>query len=154
MAAGAARPVERYVRLANAAVARAVIKTGFREGVARDAARMVELYTRSADAGDADAMFNLGLCYQRGEGVEKDAAKAVELYSRAADAGSAVAMLSLGVCHDHGEGVDRVAAKAVERTCAGRTPCWCHVQSRHLLPARRGGGEGHGQGGGAVLTRR
>jgi TPR repeat protein len=37
---------------------------------------------------NADAQYNLGLCYRNGVGVEKDDEKAVELYQKAADRGN------------------------------------------------------------------
>ncbi len=40
-----------------------------------------------ADQGDADAQFNLGLMYARGQGVPQDHAQAMKLYRMAAEQG-------------------------------------------------------------------
>jgi uncharacterized protein len=45
---------------------------------------MIEQYQKAADQGDANAQYNLALCYEDGIGVEKDDKKAVELYQKAA----------------------------------------------------------------------
>jgi TPR repeat protein len=45
-----------------------------------DLVRAVELYEKAADSGSTSALFNLGICYERGDGVAKSAEKAVELY--------------------------------------------------------------------------
>ena len=65
------------------------------------------------EQGDADAQFNLGLCYYIGEGVDKDLEKAVYWYSKAAEQGRASAQFNLGICYENGEGVDKDLEKAV-----------------------------------------
>ena len=54
----------------------------------QDEAKAFEWYKRAAELGDADAMFNLGLCFEDGRGVAKDEAKAFKLYKRAAELGN------------------------------------------------------------------
>ena len=49
----------------------------------------------AADQGCADAQFNLGVCYHKGEGVEKNPTKAVRYYKLAVDQGNAVAQDAL-----------------------------------------------------------
>ena len=44
-----------------------------------------ELYTLSANQGNADAQYNLAICYENGDGVEKDMTKAFELYTLSAN---------------------------------------------------------------------
>ena len=44
---------------------------------------------RLAEMGNADAQFNLGLCYHKGTGVTVDITKALKLYTLAAEAGHA-----------------------------------------------------------------
>ena len=53
-----------------------------------------ELKTRAAN-GDADAQFNLGKRYYKGEGVTKDFAEAVRWYRKAAEQGVAEAKIKL-----------------------------------------------------------
>ena len=73
----------------------------------------VSKYQKAAEQGNAEAQFNLGLCYKRGKGVTKDDAKAVYWYSKAANQGYALAQHNLGLCYKRGEGVTKDYAKAV-----------------------------------------
>ena len=52
-----------------------------------DYKKAFEWYEKAAAKGDADAMNNLGLCYEYGRGVDKDEKKAVEWFKKAADKG-------------------------------------------------------------------
>ena len=54
-------------------------------------------YKNAAEQGDADAQYNLGVCYANGTGVEKDEQKAVEWYQKAAGQGHAKSQSNLGV---------------------------------------------------------
>ncbi|MBQ6780847.1 MAG: SEL1-like repeat protein [Treponema sp.] len=47
----------------------------------------IESLKKSAEQGDAEALYQLGNCYQNGEGVEQDIKKAVEWWLKAADLG-------------------------------------------------------------------
>ena len=58
-----------------------------------------------AEQGDADAQFNLGVMYGRGEGVPQDYAEAAAWYRRAAEQGDANAQYNLGVKYEQGKGV-------------------------------------------------
>jgi len=89
---------------------------------------------RKAEAGDAEAQYNLGLSYYKGEGVPNDATKAVvtdkfggiliepnrdfakacEWWEKAATQGHITAQYKLGMMYRNGEGVPKDAAKAVE----------------------------------------
>lgn len=50
---------------------------------------------KAAEQGDAQAQFNLGNCYAKGEGVSKDLKEAVKWWCRAADQGHAKAKEAL-----------------------------------------------------------
>lgn len=65
---------------------RRVLRNG--EGVAQDLTKAVQRYQRAADLGDANAMFNLGVCYQKGCGVRQDRLRARQLYAEAARRGN------------------------------------------------------------------
>ena len=65
-------------------------------------------YHYRANRGDAEAQFNLALCYDEGKGVAIDQAEAVRWYRRAADQGDASAQHNLGVCYSQGTGVLRI----------------------------------------------
>ena len=58
-----------------------------------------------AEQGHADAQFNLGLMYAKGEGVPQDDAEAVKWYRLAAEQGEARAQTNLGFMYYKGEGV-------------------------------------------------
>ena len=71
--------------------------------------------TRSlAEQGDAEAQFNLGSIYKKGNGVPKESEKAMEWYLKAAEQGYAEAQSNLGVLYANGEGVPKDAVKAVD----------------------------------------
>jgi hypothetical protein len=68
----------------------------------------------AAEAGDADAQFNLGVCYEMGSGVSVDKAEAFKWYKRAAEAGDEGAQFNLGHCYADGSGVAVDKAEAVK----------------------------------------
>lgn len=78
-----------------------------KQEAATSAEKRLAQLQKQADSGDADAQYNLGLMYAKGEGVPKDAAKAVELWQKAAAQGNAHAQSMLGGMYADGEGVPR-----------------------------------------------
>jgi TPR repeat protein len=58
-----------------------------------------------AEKGDANAEYNLGLLYAKGQGVPQDYKQAVEWYRKAAVQGVAAAQFNLGVIYANGQGV-------------------------------------------------
>ena len=52
---------------------------------------------RSAEQGDAEAQYNLGICYYNGRGVKKDTAEAVKCFRKAAKNGNSEAKAMLDV---------------------------------------------------------
>lgn len=69
---------------------------------------------KSADAGDAEAQFQVGRVYLRGDGVPKDEGKAAEWFRRAAEQGNFKAQHNLGAMAFEGRGIpqdDREAAR-------------------------------------------
>jgi hypothetical protein len=76
-------------------------------------AETIGLLRLAAAKGDADAMFNLGLCYRNGEGVESDALEAYRWFQLAAKQGGALAQCNLGFCYYLGEGVEKDEVEAV-----------------------------------------
>ena len=66
-----------------------------------------------AEQGDANAQFDLGNAYAKGNGVPKDAVKAVFWFRKAAEHGIPEAQFNMGVAYAHGNGVTRDAAQAV-----------------------------------------
>mmetsp|Transcript_42301 Transcript_42301/g.103306 ORF Transcript_42301/g.103306 Transcript_42301/m.103306 type:complete len:573 (-) Transcript_42301:125-1843(-) len=74
----------------------------------------VDWYRRKADQGDADAQYNLAVCYDEGKGVAQDLKEAAKWFQKAADQGDGDAQFSLGVCYHEGKGVAKDDAKAIE----------------------------------------
>ena len=65
------------------------------------------------EVGDAQAMYNLGCCYDDGNyGFPRDYAKALELYHRAGELGFAEAYNNIGHAYRFGRGVERDERKA------------------------------------------
>ena len=62
----------------------------------RDYGEAKRWYHRGANVGDADAQYNLGEMYRKGQGVERNYAKAMMWYRKAADQGLARAQFALG----------------------------------------------------------
>jgi hypothetical protein len=75
--------------------------------------KAVKEYRLAAAQGNADAQFNLGLCYRLGEVVRKDDAEAVRWFRLAAAQGGALAQCNLGFSHYLGEGVEKDDVEAV-----------------------------------------
>ena len=67
-----------------------------------------------AEAEDADAEYNLGVMYERGQGVEQDFKEAVKWYRKAAEQGDAVAQYNLGLMYRKGEGVPQDFKEALK----------------------------------------
>ena len=67
-----------------------------------------------AEKGDADAQYNLGVCYYNGYGDTKDYGEAVKWYRKAAEQGHADAQNNLGVCYYNGYGVAQDYGEAVK----------------------------------------
>jgi len=57
-----------------------------------------------AKQGQADAQYNLGLLYAKGQGVQKDDAQARQWYEKAAVQGHVDAQVNLGSLYDYGRG--------------------------------------------------
>lgn len=68
--------------------------------------------SRAAELGHAEAQFNVGLLYHKGEGTAFDVVEALRWYHRAASQGHADAYYQMGSLYSRGEGVPRDRAKA------------------------------------------
>ena len=66
-----------------------------------------------AEQGDAEAQYNLGVMYERGEGVPQNDRQAVFWYRKAAEQGDAEAQYNLGVMYERGEGIPQNGRQAV-----------------------------------------
>ena len=63
------------------------------------------LWQLLAQQGDAEAQYNLGVMYEKGQGVEQNYQQALAWYQKAANQGVAMAQYSLGVMYAKGQGV-------------------------------------------------
>lgn len=59
-----------------------------------------------ADDGNADAQYEIGVCYFDGNNVSQDKAEAFRYFKLSADQGYAEAQYKVGVCYGEGEGVE------------------------------------------------
>ena len=102
--AGAARRLEEAKGLfADAAAA----------GRAGDHARQLALYQRAAELGMAEAQYNCGVLYEKGEGTEIDRAKALAWYEKAARQGDRDAQFACAAMYDGGPDTAEDPAKAL-----------------------------------------
>ncbi len=90
----------------------ALLAAGFLCQATEDSTDLSQLTAR-AESGDAEAQFQLGRAYYRGQGVPKDETKAVEWIGKAAAQGNADAMTSMGFFHAQGIGMPRDEQKAI-----------------------------------------
>lgn len=82
-------------------------------GVARDEAEAAKWFRKAAEQNLAEAQYNLGVCYAKGQGLAKNAVEAVAWYRKAAVQNLAPAQYNLGVCYSKGRGVEEDPAEAV-----------------------------------------
>ncbi len=89
---------------------------GFDVGVAAydrgDYATALREWRPLAEQGDANAQYNLGLMYRKGQGVSQDDAEAVGWWRKAAEQGNANAQYNLGLMYRKGQGVPQDEAQA------------------------------------------
>ena len=58
-----------------------------------------------ANAGDADAQYNLGVCYNVGHGVPQDSVQGAAWIRKAAEQGLVGAQFNVGLMYAYGRGV-------------------------------------------------
>ena len=80
----------------------------------QDYATAMRLLLPLVDQGIADAQYNLGVMYYKGQGVPQDYAEAVKWFRKAADQGKADAQNNLGVMYAEGQGVPQDYAEAAK----------------------------------------
>ena len=72
----------------------------------------VRWYTKAAAQGDAQAQYNLGICFEHGRSVKQSYETAVHWYTKAAAQEHASAQYNLGICFEDGDGVLQDSAEA------------------------------------------
>jgi TPR repeat protein len=71
-------------------------------------------YSMAAESSHREAIYHLGLLYEKGLGIPQDYQKAIQLYNYAGNLGSDKALHQLGVVYHVGKGVDIDPTKAIE----------------------------------------
>ena len=71
-----------------------------------DIDKQIAEYKKDAEVGNAEAQFNLGVCYLTGAGVAIDMRETIKWYARAAEAGNMMAQYNLGCFYRDGKGVE------------------------------------------------
>lgn len=71
--------------------------SSYEQEIARDQNVAFGWYEKAAASGNADAVFELGICYEEGEGTPPDPRKAQELYEKAAESGHVEAQFRLAM---------------------------------------------------------
>lgn len=74
----------------------------------------LEALLKKANTGDADALYDIGAMYARGDGVPQDINKAAEWYLKAAEQGNTYAQYMIGHMYAVGDGVAKDDVKAAE----------------------------------------
>lgn len=74
----------------------------------------VKCFETASNHGDAKGMYDLALCYQKGEGVDKDEKKAFQLLLKASDQGYDEAQFQLAECYYWGKGTKMDRERALE----------------------------------------
>ena len=102
------------------AVEEAYAQPGYEPGSAPETSDDVKLYLALAERGIPEAVYNMGVCCEKGDGTAQDPVQAVAWYEKAAQLGFAKAQYNLGVCKYTGSGTeaDAAAAAALFRTAA------------------------------------
>ena len=81
---------------------------------AEDYQTAMSLWKPMAEQGNAEAQYNIGVMYNRGQGVAEDPVTALKWYRLAADQGHAKALYNIGEAYRTGRGVDRNMGETVK----------------------------------------
>ena len=92
----------------------ALLSLGLAQAVWADNVPDFKETLQAAEQGNAQAQFNLGLRYAKGQGIRQDYAQAVQWYRKAAEQGVAKAQYNLGLMYDQGQGVRQDDVQAVQ----------------------------------------
>ena len=103
--------------------------------VEKDVVEAVKWFRKAADQNNAEAQWELGVCYYYGNGVEKDEVEAVKWFRKAAEQGLAFSQNDLGNRYLIGQGVAKDEAEAVKwfRKAAEQNYAQGSIQSGLLL---------------------
>jgi TPR repeat protein len=85
--------------------------------VVKDHAEAAKWYRKAAEQNYAEAQYNLGLGYYKGEGVAKDQAEAVKWYRKAGEQNYAEAQYNLGICYEGATAWRRIGSRLTSGCC-------------------------------------
>jgi TPR repeat protein len=121
------KPIDEVKARAKAGDAELQAELGVRyehgKDVAKDQVEAVKWYRKAAEQNNAEAQYNLGVCYAEGVaknerealfGAARDPGEAVKWYRKAAEQNFAKAEYNLGVCYAEGKGVAQDPVEAVK----------------------------------------
>lgn len=91
-----------------------LLKQGIQHHDAGRFEEAVKCFETASNQGDAKGMYDLALCYQKGEGVDKNEKKAFQLLLRASDKGYDEAKFQLAECYYWGKGTKMDRERAQE----------------------------------------
>ena len=83
-------------------------------GVKKDVKRAFVLLSLAAEQGYANAQYQLGVMYMKGDGTKIDVKRAVEFFTLAAEQGLDKAQYNVGVMYANGQGVEQSFTTAKE----------------------------------------
>lgn len=110
------------------------------KGVARSYEQAVFWYEKSAAQGNANAINNLGACYELGQGVGRDIVKAASFYRQAAEAGFGPAQNGYAVMLCRGTGVTKNVPEAFRWHLKSAQQGWRPAFARVAAHYSRGSG--------------
>jgi TPR repeat protein len=90
----------------------AIIYEFGRNGIQVDVVAAGQWFQKAAENGHAEAMTELGLCYELGCGVEQSDENALDWYTKAANLGHVIAKYSVGEAFEEARGVHQSDAEA------------------------------------------
>ncbi|SKA38225.1 Sel1 repeat-containing protein [Enhydrobacter aerosaccus] len=122
------------------AVAGARVEAQQPRSAAEDYTATVARLKSLAEKGEADAQYELGVLYFRGQGLPRDVDESARLYRLAADQGQVRAQVALAQFYQHGIGVPRDDAEAAR--LLARAVARGDARAQYLLALCYGKGQG------------
>lgn len=102
-------------------------------GTNEDFALAVYWFEKAALKNEPHALFNLGICYERGLGVEKDMKKALDYYRQAADLGLEKAQLNCALTFQEMQGMAEAARYFEMAAKQGNAVCQREIGRMYLV---------------------
>jgi hypothetical protein len=78
-----------------------------------DLEKSFSFFHKSAKLHFVRSIYNLAICYHKGEGVSQNQREAIKLYKAAVNANHPEAIFNLAICYENGEGVEKNQIEAI-----------------------------------------